>query len=472
MTAYRGNAAEDTARGAAPTRESWGDFLVGGGAGGGPPGRPVHRERPRIPDGRSVAPAVAAARRRMVRLSAHGDRRGALEALGARRGLRSAWQRRAGPRPRRRDGEARRERAQRAPPAPEWNEEERRWHVWTDRFGTVHAYYATDGERASLGTHFPAVAEAASRRRLDWDGLAGFFAFGFFPQDRTFFEDVRILRPASHVVFDETGRLVSSERYWNWSHRPDARRSYAQTVEAFAATLHEVLDEQVRGRLAVPISGGLDSRTTVAALTGPGRTSNARCGRIPTATPTPRKTRIARRVGGGAQPAVPRPDDPSLSVRRAGAGARCVEGFQDVTQTRQVSCRGSSPRRPTRWSRRTGETSGWTAWGRERPRRPRRWPTMRSPRSPSAAGLATGRSSRRAGGSPRTLCCESSSPGELERFAGLEDPDFRVKAFKTEQWSFRWTLASIRMFQAGAFPRLPSMTRRFGAVRRRAHRFR
>jgi len=44
---------------------------------------------------------------------------------------------------------------------------------------------------------------------------------------------------------------------------------------------------------------------------------------------------------------------------------------------------------------------------------------------------------------------------EFDRLPPIEDPDFRVKAFKTEQWSFRWTLASLRMFQAGAFPRLP-----------------
>ena len=44
---------------------------------------------------------------------------------------------------------------------------------------------------------------------------------------------------------------------------------------------------------------------------------------------------------------------------------------------------------------------------------------------------------------------------ELGRFPGIEDADFRMKAFKTDQWSFRWTLASLRMYQAGAFPRLP-----------------
>ncbi len=35
------------------------------------------------------------------------------------------------------------------------------------------------------------------------------------------------------------------------------------------------------------------------------------------------------------------------------------------------------------------------------------------------------------------------------------EPDFRLKALKTETWGFRWTLASLRMYQAAVFPRLP-----------------
>jgi len=45
--------------------------------------------------------------------------------------------------------------------------------------------------------------------------------------------------------------------------------------------------------------------------------------------------------------------------------------------------------------------------------------------------------------------------GELEMLAGISDPDFMLKALKTETWSFRWTTASIRMYQPGAFPLLP-----------------
>ena len=43
----------------------------------------------------------------------------------------------------------------------------------------------------------------------------------------------------------------------------------------------------------------------------------------------------------------------------------------------------------------------------------------------------------------------------MEPLQHLADDDFRVKAFKTDHWSFRWTMSSIRMFQAAAFPRLP-----------------
>ena len=36
---------------------------------------------------------------------------------------------------------------------------------------------------------------------------------------------------------------------------------------------------------------------------------------------------------------------------------------------------------------------------------------------------------------------------ELARVDGIDDPEMRLKAFKTDQWSFRWTLASMRAYQ-------------------------
>jgi hypothetical protein len=52
-------------------------------------------------------------------------------------------------------------------------------------------------------------------------------------------------------------------------------------------------------------------------------------------------------------------------------------------------------------------------------------------------------------------CIRSLMEGKLTSLAHIEDLDFRLKAYKTDTWSFRWTAASLRMYQPGAFPRLP-----------------
>ena len=340
-----------------------------------------------------------------------------------------------------------------------WNEAARQWHVWTDRFGTVHAYRAVSGSRVALGTFFPAVAAAASGRRLDWTGLAGFFAFGFFPGDRTFFDDVRILRPASHLVLDATGRVLKEERCWTWEHAPDPSRSYDETVDDFASVLHRVMDDLGGGRLAVPISGGLDSRTTVAALTRSGAPSGRDLWSYSYGyEPDSIETRIARKVAHARElPFEALTVEPYL-FHRLNDVLSCVEGFQDVTQARQAVVSDLLGHKAdaviaAHWGdvwlddmglvdepAPTGTRVVDHAYGKMA-KRGRRWLLDR---------IVDGK----AGADPETLLREQLAE-ELSRLEGIADPDFRVKAYKTEQWSFRWTLASLRMYQAGAFPRLP-----------------
>ena len=44
---------------------------------------------------------------------------------------------------------------------------------------------------------------------------------------------------------------------------------------------------------------------------------------------------------------------------------------------------------------------------------------------------------------------------EADRLGSVDDPDVRLLALKTEQWSLRWTQATLRAFQAATEPRLP-----------------
>lgn len=333
------------------------------------------------------------------------------------------------------------------------------WAVWTNRQATLHAYWATDGARTAVGTFSPAVGAATGRTELDWEALTSFFGFGFFAGDRTYLKGVRILRPATCTRFDEDGRLTGEERTWHWRYLPDTERSYDETLEEFAGHFATVMDElTAAGRIAVPISGGLDSRTTVATM-------------MPE---SPAVTRLwAYSYGYG---------DDSIETRIAGqvAAARglpfdrftilpylfdrlpqilaAVEGFQDVTQARQAGIAGEISQHAdyliaAHWGDVFLDDMGV------------------APENDTAGDLA-GQAVKKfhKGGSQWLLdhLCRpqlgTAEPqqflneligAELERVGTAVDPDFTIKMLKTEQWSARWTTASLRMFQAAAFPRLP-----------------
>jgi asparagine synthase (glutamine-hydrolysing) len=344
-----------------------------------------------------------------------------------------------------------------------WREPENCWHLWTDRFGSLHAYYADDGRRAAIGTFFPATAEAASRRILDWYGITGFFSQGFFPRDRTFFDDVRICEPATHYVFDATGEVVKKDRYWAWRHVPERGRNYEDALAEFARLWTIVMDDSLRsGRIAIPVSGGLDSRTAVAACL-PGRKPETPAQLWSYSygyTADSAETTIARRVASARKlPFQAFTIEPYLFDRLDEVLAS-VEGFQDLTQCRQASVTGEIHSNAdyliaAHWGDVWMDTMGLDgkhgpdasedlvvdhALGKIR-KRGRSW-------------LLENICRNQLDGDPEDVARDAVR-GAMAPLGHIECPDFRVKAFKTDYWSFRWTMTSLRMYQPAAFPRLP-----------------
>lgn len=339
------------------------------------------------------------------------------------------------------------------------------WHVWTNRHATLHAYLATDGARTALGTFMPAVAAAAGRTELDWEGLTSFFGFGFFAANRTYLQGVRILRPATHYRFDARGRALGEERYWQWSYEPDAVRTYDETLDEFAGLFHTVMrDLTAWGRVAIPISGGLDSRSTVATIGGPAGQNAAADARLwaysygfsRDSVETHIASQIAARRGLRFDAYTIQP----YLFDRMEQVIGSIEGFQDVTQARQAFI-GRELRAnadaviAAHWGDVFLDDMGLAGV------------TDVSLTHEALLDHAQHKLSKPGGWLLDILCrprLGATSPEAVlhgfvaEGMAGLSgiaDPDFRVKAFKTEQWSARWTTASLRMFQAAAWPRLP-----------------
>lgn len=330
------------------------------------------------------------------------------------------------------------------------------WHVWTNRHATLHGYVTGDGRRAALGTSFRAVAAAASPA-LDWEGLTSFFALGYFAADRTYLAGVRTLRPATHYRLDGQGRPLSETRYWHWWHAPDTTRSLADTRDAFAERFQTVMGElTASGRVAVPISGGLDSRSTVATMRAGSPLMDRLWAYSYGYTPDSPETRIAARVAAARGLAfdafIIRPYLFDQLPRVLGS----IEGFQDVTQSRQAAVADAITAHSdyliaAHWGDVYLDDMG-VAHAPE-------------PGDPVAVALYKFRKGGsdwllehvcrpHLGGDPeevlRALLAE-----ELRRVGPHDDPDFVIKALKTDQWSARWTTASLRMFQSAAFPRLP-----------------
>ncbi|HEX9827182.1 MAG TPA: asparagine synthetase B family protein [Flavobacteriaceae bacterium] len=105
------------------------------------------------------------------------------------------------------------------------------------------------------------------KQTLDQKAICVFAATGFFLDDDTYFNELKVLKPAYHYSLDtEQRQIISAIPYFEWHYSP-IERPLKQIVEEFAHLFETIIKEQVEGQSVIlPLSGGLDSRTQAAAL--------------------------------------------------------------------------------------------------------------------------------------------------------------------------------------------------------------
>ena len=327
------------------------------------------------------------------------------------------------------------------------------WRVWTDRLATVPVYVASDGGDTVVSTFFQA-AVGGRHCELDRLGLAGFARFGFFPGNHTWVDHVRAVRPAIHLVIGPDGSLRTEERYWQWSHGPRPDRHTNDTLAAFDEALSAIVDDHARrGRLVVPLSGGLDSRTVFAVATRdhPERVAALSYGYWADSP----EIGIARAVAAARRVDLRELVVPEYLVARLDTVLDAVEGFSALCFTRQI-----------------GALDGFVAlgdrvvgahWGDV-------WFDDFGASDLDGDALidrAVALLARPGGAHLRQLL----RPGladvdvdvelrrlveaELARVPDLTDADMRIKAFKTDQWSARWTIPGTCAYRAALPLALP-----------------
>ena len=155
-----------------------------------------------------------------------------------------------------------------------WDRRNRCLILTNDRFGMKPLYYAKLNGRLLWASEIKALlADAAVCRQGHLRGIAQFFTFGQLLGEDTLLKGVRLLPAAGWLTYELDNDRLKLQRYWRLGEtKGNPQHTPAETLEHIEATFAKAVDRCTAGsnRLGLSLSGGLDSRTILAA-TPPGR---------------------------------------------------------------------------------------------------------------------------------------------------------------------------------------------------------
>lgn len=137
--------------------------------------------------------------------------------------------------------------------------------ILTDRFNTYPVFYAQKNNALVFGSEMKiGLLHPDVKKCLDWTAFAQSARMQCVLGERTFFEDVRFLPPASVLMCDARSGEIKVQPYWSYndiSFRPDI--SFDDAVVESGRLFRRAVRRMTSGaiRPGVLLSGGLDSRT-------------------------------------------------------------------------------------------------------------------------------------------------------------------------------------------------------------------
>jgi asparagine synthase (glutamine-hydrolysing) len=153
-----------------------------------------------------------------------------------------------------------------------WDKRHKTLFLARDRLGVKPLHYAllADG-RAIFGSELKALlVHPDVPRRIDPQAVEDYFTYGYVPDPRTIYRDIRKLEPGTCLTLRRGSRSAQPVRYWDVPLMGE--RVPANAADHWDEELRERLRESVRKRLVadVPLgaflSGGIDSSAVVAMM--------------------------------------------------------------------------------------------------------------------------------------------------------------------------------------------------------------
>jgi len=101
---------------------------------------------------------------------------------------------------------------------------------------------------------------------IDIAAAEDFLSNGHMIGNRSWFNEISCLPPATLAYFDTRNGRFQQERYWSWSEIGGSEISFDEAAKHLGELLHKSVKKRYREGTGVSLSGGLDSRMMVAAV--------------------------------------------------------------------------------------------------------------------------------------------------------------------------------------------------------------
>jgi asparagine synthase (glutamine-hydrolysing) len=150
-----------------------------------------------------------------------------------------------------------------------WDRRRERLTLVNDRFGMRPLYYARPSGRLVFASEIKAIlADRGVSREPNPSGIAQFFSFGQLLGEDTLLADVGLLPAAGWLVYDAPRGHLSVDRYWSPREAATERLGAGEYLDRLDEAFKKAVDRRTAGTraLGISLSGGLDSRTILAAV--------------------------------------------------------------------------------------------------------------------------------------------------------------------------------------------------------------
>ena len=139
----------------------------------------------------------------------------------------------------------------------------------SDRYGMRLLYWYHKDGTFSWGSEVKAIlAIDGMDRELDATSFDCFMDLGYLMGEHTWFEHIRLIKPATVIEYDIASDSVQQHHYWKWSEIKPSSMSFDQAVDELGERFIRAVARRFdpNERIGISLSGGLDSRAIFAAV--------------------------------------------------------------------------------------------------------------------------------------------------------------------------------------------------------------